>query len=106
MTVHSTVEYRTQIVNLNLFRCITSSIFNDYLQKIHFRVKPSAVGSVIALQQAVRLRIFVFVAVLKGPSEYPGTVCLRRWCVSVFIQDVCVCLCAAFIFYVPVLRFM
>lgn len=94
------VESRTQSVSCNsyLLRCIISSIFNDCFQKMQFRVKPSAVGSVIALQPAVRAPIFVFGGVFKGPGEYPDTICLRRWCISIFILDL---LCMLMSFMCP-----
>lgn len=84
--VNSMVGYRSQTVpcNWNRFRCITSSIFNE---KIQFIVKPSVVGAVMAPQLSVGVHIFVFVGVLKGPNDHPDTICLRRWCVAVFIQD-------------------
>lgn len=58
-----------------------------------FRVKPSAVGSVIVLQPTVRVHRFVFVGVWKGSGGYPDIICLWRWCLSVFIPDLCACLC-------------
>lgn len=57
------------------------------------RVKPSAVGSVITLQLAVRVWIFVFVGVLKVADEHPDTICLGRWCVSGFTVGLCACSC-------------
>lgn len=60
----------------------------------------------MAPQPPVGVRIFVFFGVLKGPSDHPDTICLRRWCVSVFIQDLSVYSCVPLVFYVPVCGFM
>lgn len=60
----------------------------------------------MAPQPSVGVCIFVFVGVLKGPSDHPDTICLRRWCVSVFIQDLSVYSCVPLVFYVPVCGFM
>lgn len=92
MMVHSMVESRTQTVSCNSdrLRFIISSIFNNCLQKMQFRVKPSAVGSVIALQPAVRVCIFVFVGVLKGPGEYPDTHLSQKVvCFCIYSRSVC-----------------
>lgn len=48
----------------------------------------------MAPQLSVGVRIFVFVGVLKGPSDHPDTICLRRWCICIHSRFVCVVLCA------------